>query len=106
MREIRRTGSGVAEASYYPVLWKLIDEVGSTLKPKVKCILQISHGAGIPDGGLFTSDQIQKGPEPLPGTVPARGVIEAKPTSDDAFLTAETPQVSKYWGKYRQVLVT
>ena len=106
MRNTRRSGSGVAEASYYPVLWKLMEEVGSTLKPRVKCILQVSHGAGIPDGGLFTLDQFQKGPEPLPGTIPARGVIEAKPVSDDAFLTAETPQVSKYWGKYRQVLVT
>ena len=53
MRDIRRTRSGVAEASYYPVLWKLLEEVGATLKPKVKCVLQVSHGAGIPDGGLF-----------------------------------------------------
>jgi hypothetical protein len=66
----------------------------------------VSHGVGIPDDGLFTPDQFQKEPEPLPGTVPARGVIEAKPTSDDAFITADSKQVSKYWGRNRQVLVT
>ena len=67
-----------------------------------------SHGAGIPDVGLFTPDQFQKASaaEPLPGTKPSRGVVEAKPTSSDAFLTADTEQVSKYWKGYRQVLVT
>jgi Type ISP C-terminal specificity domain/N-6 DNA Methylase len=106
LRNIRRSGSAVPETSYYPALRDLMDAIGASLKPRVKCIIHVSHGAGIPDGGLFTPDQFQKGPQPLPGTVPARGVIEAKPTSDDAFLTAETGQVSKYWGKYRQVLVT
>jgi hypothetical protein len=106
LRTIRRSGSAVPETSYYPALRDVMDAVGSSLKPRVKCIVHVSHGAGIPDGGLFTPDQFQKGPEPLPGTIPARGVIEAKPTSDDAFLTADTKQVSKYWGKYRQVLVT
>jgi len=33
-------------------------------------------------------------------------VVEVKPTSDDAWLTADGEQVSRYWGKYRQVLVT
>jgi len=103
---IRRSGSAVAETSYYPALRDLMDAVGAGLQPKVKCILHVSHGAGIPDGGLFTPDQFQKGPQPFPGTVPARGVVEAKPTSDDAFLTAQTRQLSKYWGKYRQVLIT
>jgi hypothetical protein len=42
----------------------------------------------------------------LPGTKPSRGVIEAKPTGNDAFLTANSAQVSKYWKGYRQVLVT
>ena len=63
---------------------------------------------GIPDVGLFTPDQFQKASaeEPLPGTKPSRGVVEAKPTSNDAFLTADGAQVSKYWKEYRQVLVT
>jgi hypothetical protein len=33
-------------------------------------------------------------------------VIEVKPTKDDAWITADGEQVSRYWGKYRQVLVT
>ena len=61
---------------------------------------------GHPDGGLFTPDQFQKGADPLPGTMPSRGAIEAKPTSDDSFMTAKGKQVSKYWEKYGQVLVT
>jgi hypothetical protein len=98
----------VPETSYYPALAALLDAVGATLKPKVRCIVNPSHGAGIPDVGLFTPDQFQKASaeEPLPGTKPSRGVVEAKPTSNDAFLTADGAQVSKYWKEYRQVLVT
>ncbi len=108
LRDIRRSGSAVPETSYYPALAALLDAVGATLKPKVRCIVNPSHGAGIPDIGLFTPDQFQKASaeEPLPGTKPSRGVVEAKPTSDDAFLTADSAQVSKYWKEYRQVLVT
>jgi hypothetical protein len=108
LRDIRRSGSAVPETSYYPPLVALLNAVGSTLKPKVRCILNPSHGAGIPDVGLFTPDQFQKvsAAEPQPGTMPSRGVVEAKPTSDDAFLIADGVQVSKYWKAYRQVLVT
>ena len=108
LRDIRRSGSAVPETSYYPALAALLDAVGSTLKPKVRCIVNPSHGAGIPDIGLFTPDQFQKASaeEPLPGTKPSRGVVEAKPASNDAFLTADGAQVSKYWKEYRQVLVT
>ncbi len=108
LRDIRRSGSAVPETSYYPALAALLDAVGATLKPKVRCIVNPSHGAGIPDVGLFTPDQFQKASaeEPLPGTKPSRGVVEAKPTSNDAFLTADGAQVSKYWKEYRQVLVT
>jgi hypothetical protein len=42
----------------------------------------------------------------LPGTLPARGVIEVKSTKEDAWLIADGDQVSRYWGHYRQVLVT
>ena len=38
--------------------------------------------------------------------MPERGVIEVKSTGDDAWLTAATPQVSKYFGAYRLVIVT
>src|SRR5439155_17787043 len=67
-----------------------------------------NRGAGLPDGGLFTGEQFQKASktEPLPGQIPARGVTEVKPASDDAWVTADGEQVTRYWGKYRLVLVT
>ncbi len=106
--DIRSTGAATPETSYYGPLAALLNEVGKTLKPKVRCIINLKNrGAGLPDGGLFTPDQFQKtDTDPLPGTIPARGVIEVKPASEDAWLTAEGEQVSRYWGKYRQVLVT
>lgn len=109
LRDLRRSGSAVPETTYYPALRDLLDAVGATLKPKVKCVPHPADtGAGIPDFGLFTLDQFQKAStaEPLPGTKPARGVVEAKPVRDSAWLTAEGKQVTKYWGHYGQVLVT
>src|ERR1700730_9363994 len=60
LRDFRRSGSAVPETSYYPALARLLDSVGATLKPKVRCIVNPSHGAGIRDVGLFTPDQFQK----------------------------------------------
>jgi hypothetical protein len=96
--EIRSSGAGVKETSYYAALFDLFNEVGKSLKPKVRCILQLANrGAGLPDGGLFTPDQFQKAgtAEPLLGQIPSRGVIEVKGTSDDAWVTADGLQVSK-----------
>ncbi len=109
LRDIRSSGAGVKETSYYPALSNLLNEVGKRLKPRVRCIINLANrGARIPDGGLFTPDQFQKASEaePLPGQLPARGVIEVKSTRDDAWVIAEGEQVSRYWGRYRQVLVT
>ena len=109
LAHIRSSGAAVPETSYYGALERLFNEVGKTLKPKVRCILSLKNrGAGQPDGGLFTLDQFQKSSktEPLPGQLPSRGVIEVKSTSDDAWITADGKQVSKYWEKYRQVLIT
>ncbi|MGO8816644.1 MAG: type ISP restriction/modification enzyme [Terriglobia bacterium] len=103
------SGASVKETSYYPALSNLFNEIGKRLKPRVRCIINLANrGAGIPDGGLFTPDQFQKPSEaePLPGQLPARGVIEVKSTRDDAWVSADGEQVSRYWGKYRQVLVT
>jgi hypothetical protein len=65
-------------------------------------------GAGFPDGGLFTEEQFDKKRtlKPLPGQVPSRGVVEVKPVKSDAWLTSDGEQVTRYWGRYRQVLVT
>jgi hypothetical protein len=109
LREIRSSGEAVDETSYYGALESFLNEVGKSLKPEVRCVLQLKNrGAGNPDGGLFTKDQFKKrGKEEtsIP-QIPARGVVEVKPTSDDAWLTADGEQVSRYWNKYRQVLVT
>lgn len=107
--EIHTSGAGVDETSYYPALSNLLNEVGKTVKPRVRCIINLANrGAGIPDGGLFTSDQFLKSSqvEPLKVQSPARGAIEVKPPGKDAGLTAESSQVSKYWQQYKQVLVT
>ena len=109
LRDIRSSGEAVDETSYYVPLANLFNELGKSLKPKVHCVLTLKNrGAGIPDGGLFTDEQIKESKadaKPLPQN-PARGVIEVKPTSDDAWITADGPQVTRYWGKYGQVLVT
>jgi hypothetical protein len=109
LREIRSSGEAVDETSYYGALEALFNEVGKSLKPRVRCILQLKNrGAGNPDGGLFSEDQFKKlpGQLPLPGQTPSRGVVEVKSTSNDAWVTADGEQVSRNWGKYRQVLVT
>ena len=62
-------------------------------------------GAGHPDFGLYTARQVQRG-RPREGQLPERGVVEVKPITEDAWLTAESDQVSGYWGRYRLVLVT
>lgn len=105
---IRSTGAGQPEPPFYPALCNLLNEVGKTLKPKVRCVMGLKDlGAGFPDGGLFTPDQFQRsGAQPLPDQLPSRGVIEAKPVADDAWVKAQGEQVSRYWGKYRSVLVT
>jgi hypothetical protein len=109
LRDIRSLGAAVDETAYYPALATLLTEVGKKLKPKVRCVMGLKDlGAGFPDGGLFTEEQFDKKHtlKPLPGQLPSRGVIEVKPVKKDAWFTAEGEQVSRYWGKYRQVLVT
>ena len=61
VRDIRLSGEGVSELSYYPALQQLLEEVGGGLKPKVRCLMNLkNHGAGLPDGGLFTADQVRQ----------------------------------------------
>jgi len=109
LRDIRATGAAVKETSYYTPLVNLLNAIGTTLKPKVRCFMQLKNlGAGMPDGGLFTARQYQRqlGEKPNDPQNPERGVIEIKSTEDDAWVTAATQQVIQYWDKYRQVLVT
>ncbi len=75
MAEIRGTGGATKETSYYSALESLLNSMGATLKPPVICNGQLrNQGAGSPDFGLYTKQQIQKG-EPRPGQIPERGVV-------------------------------
>ena len=106
LRRVRASGGATGERSYYPALEGLLRAVGSTLKPKVFCVLELAdQGAGHPDFALYTARQVQKG-RPRPGQVPERGVVEVKGVGDDAWLTAKSDQVSRYWDRYRLVMVT
>ena len=103
---IRASGGATGERSYYPPLNNLLNAVGGTLKPKVFCVGELAEqGAGHPDFGLYAAKQVRGG-KPKDGQIPESGVVEVKPVGDDAWRTAEGDQVSKYWNKYRLVLVT
>ncbi|MFB2921726.1 type ISP restriction/modification enzyme [Aerosakkonema funiforme] len=107
--DIRSSGAAVKETSYYGALESLFNDIGKTLKPKVRCIISLKNqGAGLPDGGLFTANQFQRVSDaaPFDSQNPERGVIEVKGTKEDVWEISKTEQVSKYWQKYRQVLVT
>ena len=105
LRDVRLSGEGVSELSYYPALRQLLEAVGGGLKPKVRCFMNLKNeGAGMPDGGLFTADQVRKAG--IGGQKPARGAIEVKPPSADAATVAASEQVRGYLQAYRQVLVT
>ena len=106
LRRIRASGGATGERSYYPPLNNLLAAVGATLKPKVFCVGELAQqGAGHPDFGLYAAKQLQKG-RPREGQLPECGVVEVKPAGDDAWLTADSAQVSRYWTRYRLVLVT
>lgn len=110
----RATRAGTAETSYYPALATLLNEIGKTLNPKVRCVIQLQNrGAGIPDGGMFTADQFKRkavkddtAANPLLVLPPSRGVIEIKAPSEDLQATIESEQVARYWRHYGLVLVT
>src|SRR5205814_9058282 len=94
VHDIYSCGAGVPETSGYGPLANLLNEVGKSLKPRVRCIINIANrGAGLPDGGLFTPDQFQKRAkgELIEGQLPSRGAIEVKLTSDeiDAIVASE-----------------
>ena len=103
---VRASGGATGERSSYGPLANLLDAIGAALKPKVFCVGELAdQGAGHPDFGLYTARQVQKG-RPREGQTPERGVVEVKAADDDAWLTADSDQVSRYWNRYRLVLVT
>jgi len=103
--------AGVKETSFYPALAALFDGVGKTLKLRVRCIIHpAGKGAGLPDGGFFTPDQLRGDPDTLAAMkaklLPARGVLEVKGAGEDVETIARSLQVKKYLDTYGQVLVT
>ena len=106
LRRVRASGGATAERSTYAALANLFDSIGATLRPKVVCVPELAdQGAGHPDIGLYAASQVQRGTL-RQGQIPECGVVEVKPSGDDAWLTAEGDQVSRYWDRYRLVLVT
>ncbi len=106
LRRVRASGGATGERSSYGPLANLLNAVGAMLKPKAFCVQELAdQGAGHPDFGLYTARQVQRG-QPREGQAPERGVVEVKPVDDDAWLTAASDQVSRYWGRYRLVLAT
>ena len=106
LRQARASGGATGERSSYGPLGNLLNAVGATLKPKTFCVGELAdQGAGHPDFGLYAAKQVQKG-RPREGQVPERGVVEVKTADDDTWQTAKSDQVSRYWARYRLVLVT
>ncbi|MCX5818813.1 MAG: N-6 DNA methylase [Deltaproteobacteria bacterium] len=114
MGEVRGTRSNVPETSFYPALERLLSDIGKSLSPKVRCVINLANrGAGLPDGGLFSADQFRRKTRdadakenPFLVQNPSRGVIEAKPPAEDVRRMADTGQVERYWKRYGMVLVT
>jgi len=109
MRLTHATGSNTVETSFYGPLERLLNEVGKTLKPRVRAVAQLrNRGTGQPDFGLYSADQFQRAAagDPLPGQQPSRGVVEVKGTSADVLRVAQDDQVRRYLRGFGQVLVT
>jgi hypothetical protein len=110
LRAMRSSGGVVKETSGYGALANLFNAIGRTLKPKVHCFIHVKNsGAGLPDGGLFTPDQLKNTDEkaPLLGIpLPSRGVIEVKAADAEVEDMEDTRQIYDYVKHYGQVLVT
>jgi hypothetical protein len=113
LAEIRSSGYATDETSYYPAIETLLAEIGKLMKPRVRPVFQLQNkksGAGQPDGGLFTQDQLQKGVDiqklDFGVQPPNRGVIEIKGPGGELPELGNSAQVAKYLKVYGQVLVT
>ena len=115
--EDHASGEAVAETSGYGALQALMNDAGRELNPSVRAIVNIrNRGAGIPDGGLFTADQLRRrrggsdpatdSPTGFPAQLPARGAVEVKGVREDAGEVSRGEQVGRYLERYGQVLVT
>jgi hypothetical protein len=61
MSLIRRSAAGVKETSNYGALETIFNEVGKSLKPRVRCVINLANkGAGIPDGDYLPRTNFKK----------------------------------------------
>jgi len=106
----RSSGEAVRETSYYGALQNLLNAAGDGLRPKVRAIVNIrNRGAGIPDGGLFTQQQYERGlgeDAMGSGQLPERGAVEVKGVEEEVADVARDEQVGRYLEHYGQVFVT
>ena len=106
LRRVRASGGATGERSSYGPLANLLNAVGATLKPKVFCVGELAQqGAGHPDFGLYTAQQVQRG-QPREGQLPERGVVEVKALTEDTQAAQVRDQTTRYWARYHLVLVT
>jgi hypothetical protein len=109
LAEIRASGHATDETSYYPAIEALLAELGKTLRPRVVPVLQLKNrGAGLPDGGLFSQDQLRRRAKPDDFTAqpPNRGVVEVKGPGESLDNAIKSEQLAKYVRAYSQVLLT
>ena len=106
LRRVRASGGATGERSSYGPLANLLNAVGATLKPKVFCVGELAQqGAGHPDFGLYTAQQVQRG-QPREGQLPERGVVEVKALTENTQAAKVRDQTTRYWARYHLVLVT
>ena len=74
LRLVRASGGATDERSLYVPLANLLNAVGGTLRPKVFCVQDLANqGAGHPDFGLYSTQQVQKGKPKSGLACPPRG---------------------------------
>ena len=109
IKQICSLGAATEELTYYEALQETLNTLGSKCKPKVFCIGQLKNmGAGHPDFGLYTANQLRKAEirDPVPDQLPERGVVEVKGVNESVGLVGESAQIGKYWERYGLVLIT
>ena len=112
--EDHASGEAAVEVSGYGALQALLNSAGERLSPRVRAVVNPrNRGAGTPDGGLFTSDQLRRdrgdgesSTGDWPAQLPARGAVEVKGLREDVEEIAASEQVGRYLERYSQVLVT
>ena len=107
LRRVRASGGATQERSLYGPLGNLLTAVGATLRPKVFCVQELAdQGAGHPDFGLYAAKQVQRG-APRDGQTPERGEwSRSSPRRTTRGSRRRVATASRYWGRYRLVLVT